>query len=193
MGSKHKPFLEDWLPDRPLPWAAGFALLYVGTFIVQDRLSSLVDVLPGRIAIVFLPAFVRVVAVVVAGVAGAVGIAAGSLLINLFLYQQPWEVSMAVALASALGVFFSYWILRMAFGQKLPLTLPMLMVLTVLYGAFNAMIHGLTWELLGFHRHATMLDLALMMVGDLAGVVLVFGLLSLFLRRLPMFAKPLNK
>ncbi len=69
----------------------------------------------------------------------------------------------------------------------------MLMVLAVLYSAFNAIIHGLAWELLGFDQQATMADLALMMVGDLAGVVLAFALLSLFLRRLPLFAKPVNK
>ncbi len=193
MASKPKSILEDWLPDRPLPWLAGFALLYVVVFLVQDRISGLVDVLPGRIAVVFLPAFVRVVAVVVAGLAGAAGISLGSVVINAVLYQQPWEIAGAVAIASGLGVFLSYWTLRMAFGEKLPLTLPMLMVLAVLYSAFNAMIHGLAWELLGFDQQATMADLALMMVGDLAGVVLAFALLSLFLRRLPLFAKPVNK
>ena len=77
--------------------------------------------------------------------------------------------------------------------KPLPFTLPMLMVLSVLYCAFNAVIHGLTWELLDVTDYVSTTDLALMMVGDLLGVLLMFGVVRLLLRRSTLIAKPLNQ
>ncbi len=194
MDSKPKAPLEDWWPTRPVPWAIGFAALYVALFLLQHLIGSAISVIPGRIDIVFLPAFARVAAVLVAGIAGLVGIAVGSFVVSLVLFQESISTAFWFSCASVSGIWLSYWIVRQAMGTKtLTFTLPMLMVLSVLYCAFNAVIHGLTWDLLDITEYVSTTDLALMMAGDLLGVVLMFGVVRLFLRRSALIAKPLNQ
>lgn len=193
MGSKPKSPLEDWLPHHPLRWAGGFAVLYVGLFLVQQLLTASLVVVSGRIDLVFLPAFARIASVLVAGLAGVAGIAVGSFFMNLFFNEQPVGFAIWLSIASAAGILLSYGVVRIALNTKAPeFTLPMLVVLTVLYGAFNAMIHGLTWELLGVDQPITTNDLALMMIGDLAGVMLMFAAIRVLSRVLPLIKKPLN-
>ncbi|MFZ9345574.1 MAG: hypothetical protein ACO26Y_04020 [Burkholderiaceae bacterium] len=194
MDSKPKSLLEDWFPTRPIPWAIGFAALYLVLFLVQHLIGPTFSVIPDRIDIVFLPAFARVAAVLIAGLAGLAGIAVGSFVVSLMLFQEPIGTAFWFSCASATGIWLSYWIVRQAMGTKpLPFTLPMLMVLSVLYCAFNAVIHGLTWELLDVTDYVSTTDLALMMVGDLLGVLLMFGVVRLLLRRSTLIAKPLNQ
>ena len=53
-------------PERPLGWALGFSVLFVLLWQINTLVSPFFDVVPDRVSLVFLPAFARVVAVVVA-------------------------------------------------------------------------------------------------------------------------------
>ena len=193
MDSRPKSPLEDWIPTRPVPGAVGFAARYIAPWLVRRLIGAALSVIPGRIDIVFLPAFARVAAVLIAGLAGLAGIVVGSFVVSLMLFQESASTAFWFSCASATGVFLSYWIVRAAVGTKtLAFTLPMLMVLSVLYCAFNAVIHGLTWDLLDIREHVSTTDLALMMMGDLLGVLVMFGAVRWISRGSALIPNPLN-
>lgn len=165
-----------------------FGVLYALFFFINLLASPLLDIVPGQIALVFLPAFIRVMAVVVAGFAGALGIAIGSFLVSMVLIELPALQAAWVSVASAAGILLSYWILRQAIREpSLPITLPVLLALSVLYSAINAVIHGLTWWFLGVNEQVSQVDLSLMMLGDLFGVVVMFYALRVALRLFSVF------
>ncbi|WVN41421.1 hypothetical protein AOB54_08035 [beta proteobacterium MWH-UniP1] len=175
--------LDDWLPTQPLRWTAAFAALYVGLYHLNLLIAPFFDVVPGRVSLLFLPAFIRVAAILIAGLAGLAGVVIGSLWISLVVYQEPLVTAVWVSIASSIGIALSYLVLRYAYnGKALAFSLPVLMVLATLYCAFNALLHGLAWELLGLASTITMRDLALMMIGDFMGVIVMFSVLRLVLR-----------
>ncbi len=175
--------IDDWLPTRPLRWMIIFATLYVGFYVINLWIAPIFDVIPGRVSLLFLPAFIRVASILIAGLAGLAGVALGSVLISVLVFQEPVITAIWISIASSIGIGLSYVVLRYATNsKKLPFTLPVLMVLTTLYCAFNALLHGLAWELVDIASTITMKDLALMMLGDFMGVIVMFYGLRLALR-----------
>lgn len=175
--------IDDWLPTQPLRWTIVFALLYVGFYYLNLLIAPIFDVIPGRVSLLFLPAFIRVAAILVAGIAGLAGVAIGSLFVSVAVYQEPLFTSIWIAIASSIGIALSYLVMRYASnGKELAFSLPVLMVLATLYCAFNALLHGLAWELVGIASTVTIKDLALMMLGDFMGVIVMFYALRLMLR-----------
>lgn len=175
--------IDDWLPKRPLLWAIAFAVLYVSFYLVNLLIAPFFDVIPGRVSLLFLPAFIRVAAILIAGLAGLVGVGIGTIFISLVVYQEPLLTAIWVSIASSIGIALSYLVLRYASnGKELAFTLPVLLVLATLYSAFNALLHGLAWELVGLASVVTIKDLALMMLGDFMGVIVMFYLLRYTLR-----------
>lgn len=182
-GSQLSQTHESRVPDRPLLWMVTFGGLYVLAFSMNILAAPWLDIVPGQIALIFFPAFIRVMAVLVAGFAGVLGIVAGSFLVCIFLLHQPLLESIWVSLASGLGIMLACWIMRRASREEtLPITLPVLLAISVLYSAINALIHGLTWWFLGINEQVTQIELSFMMMGDLIGVVLMFYLLRIGIR-----------
>lgn len=166
---------ENWLPDRPLQWALGFAVFYVLLHGFTLLLGPLADVISGQISLIYLPAFARVVSVVVAGAAGVGGIAAGSLFVNSLVYDMSFVQAVSVSSASAFGIFAAYWVLRHALmTPTVPIRLSSLIALTGLYCTFNAITHGFIWAIFDVSSSLTLTELALMMLGDLVGVVVMY-------------------
>lgn len=171
------------MPPHPWRWVVVFALLYVVFHLINRLVEPIVDVVPGRISIVFLPAFIKLASVLVAGLAGLLGIAIGSFLIGFFVAHETWVSAAWLAFASSLGVALSYLALRYANGNRQPaFSLPVLLVLAAVYCTFNALLHGLTWEFVGLASGITIHDLAMMIIGDFAGVILMFYALRLALK-----------
>lgn len=179
-----KSWSKNWWPDHAVGWAAFFAAAYLSTFAVNELLLGMVDVLPHHISLVFLPAFVRVVSVVVAGFAGLMGVVIGSLLASLAYTDMPWFAGVLIATASGLGILLAYLVMRLLMNsERLPITLPVLLALTGLYSVFNAVVHGLFWDFLGLLDRVGSHELGLMMLGDFLGVIVMFLIARLFLRR----------
>ncbi len=179
-----------WWPAHGARWALAFAALYALLFLLNDLLSSWFDVVDDRIALVFLPAFVRVAAVVVAKLAGVVGLFIGAFVISL-LYGDSLGVALGISLVSACGILIAYLILLQAMGLKsLPLSLPVLLMLTFLYAPLNAVLHALAWDGFGLSAGITVVEIAYMMLGDLMGVVLIFLLLRIGMRGINAFKRP---
>ncbi len=167
-------------PERPLGWALGFALLFVVLWQVNSLVSPVFDVVPDRVSLVFLPAFARVVAVVVAGGAGVFGILLGSLFVGLVLVEDPFHLALMNALSSALAPVLGYWALRRMgtsdFLQGGGLTWSSFLILSVLCSLFNPMVHGAVWS--GQDAMSqSLVNLVSMTIGDLVGVAL--GLLCI--------------
>jgi hypothetical protein len=169
-------------PERPLGWVLGFALLFVLLWQANTFLSPFFEVVPDRVSLVFLPAFARVVAIVVAGGAGVAGIFLGSFVVGFVLVGDPMSVAMSHALSSALAPVLAYWLLRRMgtsdFVRGNGLTWSSFMVLTVLCGLMNALVHGAVWS--GqTSMTQSLLSLVAMVIGDLVGVVMGLTLVRL--------------
>ncbi len=174
---------EDWWPEKPMAWAVGFAVFYFLAYWLTDFITELSEVIPDRVSLIYIPAFVRVVSVLVAGLAGLLGIFIGTLGVSILYVGDPAHLALANATASTAGIGLSYWLMLKAMGRSsLPLNLPVLVLLTVLYSTFNAMTHGLVWDLIGMGDGLSTTELALMMIGDLTGVVLMYFILRLGIR-----------
>jgi hypothetical protein len=175
--------LDDLMPTHPLRWVVAFACLYIVFHMINVVFDQLLDVVPGRISIVFLPAFIKLASILIAGVAGLLGIAIGSFLIGFFVSHETVLTAAWLAAASASGVGIAYLGLRYASGNRPPaFSLPVLLVLAAMYCTFNAVLHGLTWAVVGIGADITLHDLTLMIIGDFAGVILMFYGLRLALK-----------
>lgn len=182
MGRSFFKTFEWWWPENGTRWALVFAALYVLFFFINDLIAPWASVVDDRIALVFLPAFVRVAAVVVAKLAGLVGVFIGSMVIML-VHGDPLAVALGVSLASAGGILIAYLILLRAVAMKtIPVSLPVLLLLTVLYAPLNAIVHALAWDGFGLTADITALEISYMMLGDILGVLSLFFLLRLSTR-----------
>ena len=184
LGSSLVSSLSLQAPERPLSWAFGFAALFVLLWQINTLVSPLFDVVPDRVSLVFLPAFARVVAVVVAGGAGVFGIFLGSLFVGLVVVGDTTTMALSNALSSALAPVLAYWFLRrlgtVAFIRGDGLTWSSFLVLSVLCSLFNALIHGAVWS--GQETMSqSLLNLVSMTIGDLVGVVLGLSLVNLLI------------
>lgn len=178
------PLLGLGWPERaPFAWAAAFALAFVVAYEVSSWLDPWASVVDSRVSLVFLPAFVRVVAVLVAGLAGALGLFFGALFIGLAHGDSP-AVAFPQATLSALAPCIAVYLLRMALRRAiLSLDLVTLLLLGALTSIFSALLHGVYWSKFQADTLVWGADtISLMMLGDLLGVLLGFFLLSLVVR-----------
>lgn len=158
-------------------FAALYAILYTANAFLVDWLQA--SVVAGRLDIIFLPAFVRIAAVLIAGTAGLLGLFIGAFMVAVVHLQDPPLQAFFVATASALGAWASYavtvWAVKPGVrNAQLTLALPILVVMAVFYCIFNAMIHALVWSLFGAVERLSIVQLAQMMFGDLLGVIAMF-------------------
>ena len=184
LGSSLVSSLSLQSPERPLSWALGFAALFVLLWQINTLVSPLFDVVPDRVSLVFLPAFARVLAVVVAGGAGVFGIFLGSLFVGLAVVGDPVTMALSNALSSALAPVLAYWLLRRLgtfdFVRGDGLTWSSFMALTVLCGLMNALVHGAVWS--GQQAMSqSLVNLVSMTIGDLVGVVLGLSIVKLLI------------
>ncbi len=164
-------------PPRAWAWGLGFGLLFFAAFWLNDQFADWFSVVHNRISAVFLPAFVKVLAVMVAGGAGALGIFIGSLASGLFITHNPVSLALWHAGLSTTGVLVAVHLMRWGLRlDVLPMTLPMLLAVAVLASVTNAVLHGLFWS--HWDEHVRDIDeIALMIFGDLTGVAVGFLLL----------------
>lgn len=178
------PLLGLGWPERaPFAWAAAFAVAFVVAYEVTSWLDPWVSVVDSRVSLVFLPAFFRVVAVLVAGFAGALGLFLGAFFIGL-AHGDSLAVVLPQATLSALAPCLAVYLLRIALRRAiLSCDLLTLLLLGALTSIFSALLHGVFWSAFQSDILVWGADtITLMMIGDLFGVLLGFVLLSLVAR-----------
>jgi hypothetical protein len=182
--SLRSPFLGlGWPEKAPFAWAAAFAFAFVAAYEVNSWIDPWVSVVDSRVSLVFLPAFFRVVAVLVAGLAGALGLMLGALVIGLS-NGDPFLAALPQAFFSALAPCLAVYLLRIALKRSvLPFDMATLLLLAALTSIFSAALHGLFWAEFEPDTLVWGVDtVTLMMVGDLVGVILGFLTLRVMLR-----------
>jgi hypothetical protein len=181
--SQRRQFLDRWWPETPILWIGVFALLYIAVYPTIYLFSDFLDIVPDRISLIYLPAFVRVIAVMVAGLAGLVGVMLGSLFIALVVVGDTVLHAAWIAVASSLGMLMAYWLLLSALNKnQLPITLPIILVLAIMGSALTPLLHGVVWGGLGGYEDISVDQIAWMMVGDLLGVLLGFWIMQLSMK-----------
>jgi hypothetical protein len=166
------------------------AVLYWLGYELQSLLFRFTEHIPG-VNWFYLPAGLRVLFVLVAGIYGALGIFAATVVIDLMHMQDLSGVLLLLtAAASGFGAWVALWVLRWkgVIAQGLQgLTSMALMQYALIYAVFNALFHQVSWWAFKRDGSLLMVDIWPMFVGDLLGAVaFLYGLkLALGLIRKP--------
>lgn len=150
------------------------AVLYWLGYEFQGWLFHFTEHVPG-VHWVYLPAGLRVVFVLVAGLNGALGIFAATVVINL-LYMKDLNttVLLLTAVASGFGAWFALLLMRWR-GQidvgLTVLTSAGLIQYALIYALFNAFFHQVVWWAFQHDGAIFMVDVWPMFVGDLLGAL----------------------
>lgn len=179
MGSLASLFSSIW-PERPGLWALGFAALYWSIWQIMLVMPESLTPWQDRIHLVYLPAFVRALAVVIAGLAGVLGIFLGTLLVALFTIGDPLEMAVSQGMASALAPLLGYAIVWLMLSRRPGPSVHDLILVGLLAALFNAMTHALSWQGFAEFDEIPFSTLSLMMLGDVMGVIVGFAVFRLF-------------
>ncbi|MEK9811456.1 MAG: hypothetical protein VW440_00205 [Bordetella sp.] len=176
-------------PSRGVLWAFAFAALYVLVFQINRLFDPVFSVIDEKISMVFLPAFVRVAAILVAGAAGALGLFLGALSLGL-IQDLPTMANTTQAFFTALAPCLALFLLRFALaGRPLAITLGLFFLLALFASIFNSLLHHVFWDIYPhlLAQPVTMTTFWQMLEGDFAGALLGFGVFAIVVR---LFALP---
>lgn len=174
-------------PSRGILRAFAFAALYVLVFQINRLFDPVFSVIDEKISMVFLPAFVRVAAILVAGAAGALGLFLGALSLGL-IQDLPTLANTTQAFFTALAPCLALFILRFALAERpLAITLELFLLLAMFASIFNSLLHHVFWDIYPLAQPVTMTTFWQMLEGDLAGALLGLGIFAIVVR---LFALP---
>ncbi|MGA1043142.1 MAG: hypothetical protein ACO3S9_06670, partial [Burkholderiaceae bacterium] len=135
---------------------------------------------------VFLPAFVRVAAILVAGASGALGLFLGALALG-FMQDLAVLQNLSQAFFTAIAPCLAVLLLRFAMaGRPLAITLSLFLLVALLASMFNAVLHHVFWDFYSLTEPVTLITFWQMLAGDLAGALLGFGFFALVVRALAL-------
>lgn len=169
-------------PSSGLLWALSFAVVYALVFQLNRVFDPLFSVIEAKVSLIFLPAFIRVAAVLVAGAAGALGLFLGSLMLGV-IQGLPIASGLGQAFFTALAPCLALLVIRYAMaGRPLAITLSLFLLLALFASIFNSMLHHVFWDFYPFAEPVTLTTFWQMLVGDLLGALLGFGAFALVVR-----------
>ncbi|MFM7008485.1 MAG: hypothetical protein ACKO0Z_04020 [Betaproteobacteria bacterium] len=160
-------------------------LLWTGLFYLNEWLFSAVSV-SSVINWIFLPAAIRMLAVMVLGWVGVVGLFIGALLTTDIGTHSGWHNAIVIASLSALGPFVAVrsctqWL---GLGQDLSDLRPaQLLIFSVAGAVCNVVPHNVYFFFSG-HTPDIFSGMVPMLVGDLLGTLLILYVASLALKLL---------
>ena len=176
-------------PSQGLLWALGFAGLYSLVFQLNRLFDPMFSVIDERVSMVFLPAFIRVAAILVAGASGALGLFLGALALGV-MQELAVLQNLSQAFFTALAPCLAVLLLRFAMaGRPLAITLSLFLLVALLASMFNAVLHHVFWDLYPLTEPVTLITFWQMLAGDLAGALLGFGCFALVVRSLALFKR----
>ena len=163
--------------------AVAVVLLWTGLFYVNEWLFSALS-LNSVINWIFLPAAIRMLAVMALGWVGAVGLFIGALLTNDIMVHSSWEDAIVIAGLSALGPMVAVractCLLRIS--DNLAGLRPSQLIIFSLAGVVcNVLPHNVYFFFSG-HTPDIVSGMIPMLVGDLLGTLVILYLASLALK-----------
>ena len=166
--------MRGWLkPDTVLP-VCGVALVWVALFELNAYWFEFLAVSP-YVGWIFLPAALRVLAVLLFKARGVLGLFLGALITNAPLWGSAWWDALALSAVSALSPAFALWLgfrwLKLEPTLK-GLNGSQLLALSAIAALSNSVLHGLLFYAIEHDTPwpNTMLS---MTVGDFAGTLMV--------------------
>lgn len=158
-----------------LVMASGF--LFFAVHMLNDWLLHAVEITE-HISLLYLPAFLRLMNVLVLGMLwGTLGTAVGGALL-FFWMNDSLLMSVLNTSVSAGGAALAVWLMQILQGRPLSLSrLPDLLKLSFLYALLNALLHHLVWSFLDRAQLVAPYQLLYMVIGDINGAM--FGALGL--------------
>jgi hypothetical protein len=174
-----------WPRQHAERWILGYALAFVAAYWLNVGIRDFFQVIPDFIYLMYLPAFVRVVAVATAGLAGALGVGLGHLITQWVFKDQAMSVTLLSVGMSMLAAIVALLIVRkMHPNTEINACPQCLLALALLICLLNVGSRALVWQLTGDATPAPSLaSLAYLLMGNLGGVlvgylVLRFALLA---------------
>jgi hypothetical protein len=160
-------------------------VLYILVFQLNRLFDPIFSVIEERVSMVFLPAFVRIAAILVAGAAGALGLFLGAIALGL-LNDLPAVANFFQAFFTALAPCLALLVVRFALaGRAMAITLGLFLLVAFFASVFNSLLHHVFWDLYPLSEPVTLESFWQMLVGDLAGAFLGFGFFALLVRLVP--------
>jgi hypothetical protein len=153
-----------------LVMAAG--TLFFAVHMLNGWLFNAVE-LTDHISLLYLPAFLRLMNVLVLGMLwGTIGTAVGGALLFFWMQDSPL-MSVLNTTVSAGGAALAVWLMRIQQGRPLLLSrLSDLLKLSLLYALLNALLHHLLWSYLDPAQLVAPYQLFYMVIGDINGAIL---------------------
>jgi hypothetical protein len=175
-----------WPKQHADRWIAGYALAFFLAYWANVGIRGFFEVIPDFVYLIYLPAFIRVVAVATAGFAGVIGVALGHLLTQLVFKEWAPQVILLTTLAGALAPLAALLLVRKWRTDieinACPKTLAVFALLTCV---LNVLFRAVVWQWTGEATPTPDLQtMAYLLMGNVGGVLvgylaLRFGLLAL--------------
>ena len=164
------------------------ALMWVGLFLLNSWLFKQFA-FSEQVSWIFLPAALRMLAVLVLGWVGVAGIFLGSAITGVFVMGKIEGSQILIGSAlSALSPTLALLLCAYAFGMRanlVGLSASKLLILSVVAASFTAVLHNIHFALSG-QVDAVGDSLLAMFIGDLVGTLVVLYLAKLILMALPL-------
>ncbi len=174
-------------PAWILPSALAVAAIWVVLFELNGWLFSSMQRTP-FVSWIFLPAALRMLAVLSLGWAGALGLFAGAAITNASMWSQDWRHALVLSAVSALPVLLASEAVRRALA--LPSSLVGMRTLHLLWFSGAGAIASVTAHNVFFfitgHSESLVQHLLPMLVGDMLGMFIVLYIASRVLRRVSL-------
>jgi hypothetical protein len=171
--------------------AIGTAVVFVIALWTNEHLFTHSQFVRG-VNWIYLPAGIRLLATLLLGFDGALGLLVASWLVN-FFYFFPHDFMRAFAggILSTVGPYAAYRLARERYGLEASLrnlTGKRLLLLACAYAFANALLHHI-WLALRGETHDLAMRFVAMMVGDLSGTLIVLYALKTVLSLLRLHAR----
>ena len=171
-------FSSDQKTDARLSHRSLFLLVilagtaFFAVHVLNDWLLKAVEI-TDHISLIYLPAFLRLMNVLVLGMVwGTLGTALGGALLFFWL-QDSLLMSILNTSVSAGGAALSVWLMQIQQGRPLSLSrLSDLLKLSLLYALMNALLHHLLWSFLDPAQLVSPYRIIYMAIGDMNGAIL---------------------
>ena len=164
-------------------WIAGYALAFFLAYWVNVGIRGFFEVIPDFVYLIYLPAFVRVVAVATAGLAGVLGVALGHLLTQLVFKDLTTSVMLLTTMSGALAPLLALLVVRKWRANIEINTCPKtLAVFALLTCVLNILFRAMVWQWTGEATPSPSLQtMSYLLMGNIGGVLVGYLLLRFVL------------
>ena len=180
-------FRSLWPEDRAFAWILFFAFLFYLVYALFQLIAPLVAYSGDKISLLYLPAFIRVLAVLVAGIAGALGIFVGHIMVYAVYKSDPLSFAISASAINALAPLIALIFTRFVFrtNRLLHVGWRALLVLSLLSAVFAGLLKAGFWFVTHLGELGSLDSALVNALGNFLGIVAGYVLLRFLQRSLP--------